>query len=103
MCSFEAEDLESSLSEPDDERVVIPFEVGCLALMTSSAGTSWKTVKVLEVMRAAKQMVCLQEYPIQMKAQKKGYSDMNGVSEKLGRCFVGQNQKSNGLFPSREN
>jgi len=53
MCSFEAGELESLLSEPDDERVVMPFEVGCLALMTSSAGTSWKTVKVLEVMRAA--------------------------------------------------
>ena len=60
MCSFEAGELESLLSEPDDERVVMPFEVGCLALMTSSAGTSWKTVKVLEVMRAAIQMVCLQ-------------------------------------------
>jgi len=73
MCSFEAGELESLLSEPDDERVVMPFEVGCLALMTSSAGTSWKTVKVLEVMRAAIQMVCLQEYPIQIKPwQKRG-------------------------------
>jgi len=67
MCSFEAGDFESLLFEPDGERVVMPFEVGFLALMTSSAGRSWKTVKVLEVMRAAKQMVCLQEYPIQMK------------------------------------
>jgi len=67
VCSFDTGELESLLSEPDNERVVMPFEVGCLALTTSSAGTSWKTVKVLEAMRAAKQMVCLQKYPIQIK------------------------------------